>query len=206
MPRLVQLLLPWLAGDATVPAPLPAPPAPAPPTEALPRGRDAGLEAECRMLLGALGDCEAIASRIEVHWNPRMKSTAGRAWSNRAKVELNPRLSQCPPGEIDRTLRHELAHLVAYHRAASLGRRRIEPHGGEWRRACADLGIPDEERTHRLDALQARQLERRFHYRCAHCGREYPRVRPIRRSLACGPCCQRLNSGRYDARFRLVPI
>jgi predicted SprT family Zn-dependent metalloprotease len=40
--------------------------------------------------------------------------------------------------EIDRTLRHELAHLLAQFR---VGRRRIAPHGPEWRIACRDLGI-----------------------------------------------------------------
>src|ERR1700687_2873461 len=40
--------------------------------------------------------------------------------------------------EIERTLRHELAHLLAQFR---VGRRRIAPHGAEWRRACRDLGI-----------------------------------------------------------------
>src|ERR1700730_17806348 len=49
--------------------------------------------------------------------------------------------------EIDRTLRHELAHLLAQFRA---GRRRISPHGEEWRQACHDLGIGDEVRCHNL--------------------------------------------------------
>ena len=37
--------------------------------------------------------------------------------------------------EVDRTLRHELAHLLAQWR---VGRRRIAPHGKEWRQACRD--------------------------------------------------------------------
>ncbi len=156
-------------------------------------------------MLRTLGDCDALARRLEVHWNTRMTSTAGRAWSNRARIELNPRLLECSAGEVDRTLRHELAHLVAYHRAAQEGRRRIEPHGVEWREACVQLGIPGEERTHKLEALQTQPKARRYHYRCPHCAREYPRVRPIRRPLACGPCCKARNAGRYDARFRLLP-
>lgn len=167
-------------------------------------GRDAVLETEARALVRSLPDCAALADRVEVHWNSRMRSTAGRAWSQAAKVELNPLLLACPEGELDRTLRHELAHLVAHHRAARAQRRRIQPHGPEWHEACADLGIAGEERTHRLEALQARRLARKYHYRCPSCGREFPRVRPIRRPLACAPCCKRWNGGRYDARFRLV--
>lgn len=133
-----------------------------------------------------------------------MRSTAGRAWSQSAKVELNPLLIECGSEEIDRTLRHELAHLVAHHRAARAQRRRIQPHGPEWQEACTDLGIDGEERTHRLEKLQARRLTRKFHYRCPACGREFPRVRAIRRPLACAPCCTKWNGGRYDSRFRLV--
>src|SRR5207237_3228502 len=42
--------------------------------------------------------------------------------------------------EIERTLRHELAHLLAQWRN---GRRRIAPHGSEWSRACRALGLGD---------------------------------------------------------------
>jgi SprT protein len=172
---------------------------------AFPGGRDADLETAARKLVGQLADCQALAAKIEVHWNARMRSTAGRAWQGKGRVELNPRLHECPEGEIDRTLRHELAHLIAYFRARSYGlRRRIDPHGAEWRRACREVGIPNEERTHQLEALKSRRLPMRFRYRCPVCDRDYPRARPIRRPLACGPCCEQSNGGRYDARFRLV--
>ena len=62
-------------------------------------------------------------------------------------ISLNPRLCEHGADEIDRTLRHELAHLLAQFRA---GRRRILPHGAEWREACRDLGIADEKRCHTL--------------------------------------------------------
>ncbi len=164
------------------------------------------LENDARHLLRRLGDCDTLALRVEVHWNSRLRSTAGRAWQGRGRVELNPRLQLCGEEEISRTLRHELAHLVAHQRAARpAGRRRIDPHGREWRRACADLGIPGEARTHRLEALQSRRLARRHVYVCPVCGLEYPRARPLRRPLACGACCNRHARGRFDARFRLRP-
>ena len=67
-----------------------------------------------------------------------MRSTAGMAYPRRSLVTLNPRLREFGDEEVDRTLRHELAHLLAHHRA---GRRRIAPHGPEWARACRDLGL-----------------------------------------------------------------
>jgi predicted SprT family Zn-dependent metalloprotease len=117
-------------------------------------------------------------------------------------VRLNPRLREFGDEEIDRTLRHELAHLLAHERA---GRRRIAPHGGEWRKACHDLGAPDEKRTHDLP-LPRRTVARRYHYRCPACGSRIARVKPLKRGSACLECCRAHNRGRYDARFRFAVI
>jgi predicted SprT family Zn-dependent metalloprotease len=101
--------------------------------------------------------------------------------------------------EIDRTLRHELAHLLAQSRA---GRRRISPHGAEWRAACRDLGIEEEGRCHTLPFPTTHQA-RRFLYRCPTCGSDFPRVRQLRRATACLACCRRHNRGKFHRRFRL---
>jgi predicted SprT family Zn-dependent metalloprotease len=101
--------------------------------------------------------------------------------------------------EVDRTLRHELAHLLAQWRA---GRRRIAPHGSEWRRACRDLAIADEARCHNLP-FASRSFPPRFVYVCPNCKEKFPRVRRIRRAIACLACCRKYNRGDFDARFRL---
>jgi predicted SprT family Zn-dependent metalloprotease len=102
-------------------------------------------------------------------------------------------------GEVDRTLRHELAHLLAQWR---IGRRRITPHGVEWRQACRDLGIADETRCHTLP-FATKTYARRYVYRCPNCKEEFPRVRKIRRAIACLACCRKHNGGDFDPRFRL---
>jgi predicted SprT family Zn-dependent metalloprotease len=102
-------------------------------------------------------------------------------------------------GEVDRTLRHELAHLLAQWRA---GRRRIAPHGPEWRQACRDLGIADEARCHNLP-FAAKSFRPRFVYVCPNCNEEFPSVRKIRRAIACLACCRKHNGGDFDPRFRL---
>jgi predicted SprT family Zn-dependent metalloprotease len=101
--------------------------------------------------------------------------------------------------EIDRTLRHELAHLLAQWRA---GRRRIAPHGAEWRQACRDFGIADEARCHNLP-FATKVYPPRYVYRCPNCKEEFPRVRKIRRAIACLACCRKHNGGDFDPRFRL---
>jgi len=159
------------------------------------------LLAKSRELLHAAG-AAALADRVRIEWNSRMRSTAGLAFPGRAVVRLNPRLREFGEAEIDRTLRHELAHLLAHERA---GRRRIAPHGAEWRRACRDLGLADEKRTHDLP-LPRRTIARRHHYRCPVCKMEIARVQPLRRGSACLECCRAHNRGRYDERFRFERI
>ena len=171
------------------------------PKKTLPPPPEDPWQEKARALLAAIG-CPDLAAKVVVRWNARMRSTAGNAHPTRALVNLNPRLREFGDAEIDRTLRHELAHLLAHHRA---GRRRIAAHGREWRAACEALGLRDEKRCHDLP-LPRRQMTRRHLYRCAHCGTELARVRPMRRKFACLSCCRAHNRGRYDERFRFVKI
>ncbi len=164
-------------------------------------GDAADLEESARALFRALG-CDDLAARVRVRWNSRMRSTAGTAYSAKTLVTLNPRLREFGDAEIDRTLRHELAHLLAHHRA---GRRRISPHGPEWQQACRDLGIEDEKRCHDLP-LPRRQMSARHFYRCPGCATVLSRVRPLRGKSACLACCRRHNSGHYADRFRFGKI
>ncbi|HEY1583974.1 MAG TPA: SprT-like domain-containing protein, partial [Chthoniobacterales bacterium] len=129
-----------------------------------PAGRDSTLEALARVLLLGQG-ATVLAGRVSVQWSRRLRSTAGRAESGDARILLNCRLAAHGEAEIDRTLRHELAHLLAQSRA---GRRRIAPHGTEWRRACADLGIAGEARCHTLP-FPIHRRRRRYLYACPHC-------------------------------------
>jgi predicted SprT family Zn-dependent metalloprotease len=141
---------------------------------------------------------EKLATRLRVDWNDRMRTTVGRADFERCLILLNPALQKFGDAEIDRTLRHELAHLLAHFRS----RRRIPPHGPQWQKACCDLGIPGERAGHTLPLI-GRALRRRFVYRCAHCQRHFPRVHQIRGAIACLDCCRKFARGNYDERFRL---
>jgi len=159
---------------------------------------DADLEAKARELLQRNGAFR-IAQEVRVRWNSRLRSCAGRADYRHKLVTLNPRLRDFGEQEIDQTLRHELAHLLAQ---ARVGRRRIAPHGIEWRTACRDLGIGGEARCHTLPLPISRRTPR-FLYQCPNCHTSFPRVRRLRRAVACLACCRAHSHGRFDARFRL---
>jgi SprT protein len=160
--------------------------------------RDADLERQARELLRVNG-AGRIADQVRVEWNPRLKSCAGRADYCQRLILLNPRLHEHGTTEVNRTFRHELAHLLARFRA---GRRRIHPHGSQWREACQDLGIGDEKRCHNLP-LPTTERPRRFLYRCPNCQSDFARARRIRRAIACLACCRAHNGGEFDPRFRL---
>jgi predicted SprT family Zn-dependent metalloprotease len=162
-------------------------------------GHDRKLTEQCALLLRNLG-LSSVAKKIAVVWNPRMRTTAGRAFWPDAKIEMNPKLREIAPGEVAGTLLHELAHVVAFARA---GRRRIKAHGAEWQQACADLGIPGETATHSLP-LPGRKMKRRWRYTCPACGKGFDRVRPMRRLAACYACCLEHNGGYYHVKYRLV--
>jgi predicted SprT family Zn-dependent metalloprotease len=171
----------------------------APPSSAPAPSTD--LEEKARELLRGVGRHE-LAARVKVKWNPRMRSTAGMAYAHQALIVINPRLQQFGEEEVDRTLRHELAHLLAHDRA---GRKRISPHGPEWQKACRDLGMTDEKRCHDLP-LPRRNVPRRHVYQCPACATLVPRARPLRRRSACFHCCRKHNRGQYDEKYRLVKV
>src|SRR6266700_7210714 len=162
-----------------------------------PTAETAVLLQTARELLRAHG-ADRIARELRVEWNSRLKTAAGRADYRQKLISLNPQLFEHPT-EIDRTLRHELAHLLAQFRA---GRHRILPHGDEWRTACRDLGIADEKRCHNLP-FPVTERAWRYRYKCPHCQRDFHRTRRIKRAVACLACCRAHNGGQFAARFRL---
>jgi SprT protein len=142
--------------------------------------------------------------KVKVAWNPAMRTTIGRAYLSDKMIVLNPKLIETSPGEVQRTLRHELAHILAQHRA---GRKPIADHGKEWRQACADLGIPNESVCHTLTGpFQARRLKPKYFYACPACNSQVQRVIALKYRAACVDCCDKYNKGKYSERFRLQLI
>jgi len=156
--------------------------------------RDFRLEFLAIMLLLENG----ASKRILVYWNHRLRSTAGCAYPRR--IELNPKLKKISWKEIHRTLKHELAHVLARHRAHG---KKIDVHGEEWRKACKDLGIPGEQVFH--DILPRICPKRRYVYACK-CGVKWKRVRPTSKKMACLRCCKKYNGGKYSHKFQVKLI
>ncbi len=61
-------------------------------------------------------------------WNPRLRTTIGRAFLKTGTVELNPVLLARHPAEMRKVVIHEFAHLIAFKL-----RPREPAHGPAWR-------------------------------------------------------------------------
>jgi SprT protein len=108
--------------------------------------------------------------------------TAGEACSESGVIRYNEGLLwRYGQAFVDEIVPHEVAHLVA----PALSRRRVRPHGAEWKAVMEFFGVPAR-RCHRFEAEPARRV-RRVAYRCA-CPRPHlltPRAhRRIRRGWA----------------------
>lgn len=147
-------------------------------------------------------ECPGLASKVSVLWNKRLRTTAGLAKTCTLEIELNPKLVPLGEDVVERTLKHELAHLVAHWRARG---RRIAAHGREWKLACEELGIGGEKSHHTLP-FEVRRQRRKHGYRCPHCGNIVLRVRPLARGSACWACCKRYAKGQYSERFRFLKV
>ena len=66
---------------------------------------------------------------VRVRWNPRLTTTAGRAFLKKGAIELNPALLERAPDQLPMILAHEAAHIAA----CRLFGPNIPPHGRHWR-------------------------------------------------------------------------
>lgn len=66
---------------------------------------------------------------VRVRWNARLRTSAGRAFVQSGRVELNPHLLEQSPGQLRTVLVHEVAHVAA----ARLFGAHQPAHGRHWR-------------------------------------------------------------------------
>lgn len=92
-----------------------------------------------------------LVSRIDWRWNPRLRTTAGRARFDGLLIELNPLLLARHPEEVEALIVHETAHLVVH-----LKHGRQPPHGAVWKSYMRRAG-QSTRATHQLDVVGLRR-------------------------------------------------
>lgn len=133
--------------------------------------------------LGMAWGLDDFAGRVRIAYNPRMRTTLGRALLDELRVELNTRLLHEYPGQLLAVLAHELAHI-----AARLLYGRVQPHGIHFRRLMQQVG-QDPSATHSLATghLQRRRNRYLYLHRCSDCGYSFV-ARRVRRDCYCSSC------------------
>ena len=121
--------------------------------------------------------------QVRIAYNPRLRSTLGRAMLDDKRVELNTRLLLEHPAELVLTLVHELAHLAVHIRYG-----RVAPHGLYFRTLMRAVNLSPKA-THSLPVAQFRRRRYLYLHRCSDCGYAFI-ARSLRRNyycISCGP-------------------
>ncbi len=132
---------------------------------------------------GAAWEMPDLAKRVCIGYNPRLRTSLGRALLQVGQVELNPRLLLDHPAELVPTLVHELAHVVVYMRYG-----RAQPHGVQFRTLMRAVNL-SAAATHDLPTEGLRRRRRRYLYlhRCEDCGNTFI-ARKTCRNYYCTDC------------------
>lgn len=129
-------------------------------------------------------------SEIEVVYNRRLSTTAGRAFVRAGRIELNPRLLAGALDQVDVVLIHEAAHVAAFRLFGG----NIPAHGRHWRSLMRLAGQPPAV-THKMpvEHLRRKRPARRRQYvylrMCGTCGDRI--VSEQVRYGRCGGCASR---------------
>jgi predicted SprT family Zn-dependent metalloprotease len=111
-----------------------------------------------------------LDTAVEVSWNGRLSTTAGRAFVRGGRIELNPKLLAKSPDQVETVLIHEAAHIAAFRLFGA----NIPAHGRHWRSLMRIAG-QEPNVTHKMpvDDLRIRRTKRaRYIYlrMCGSCG------------------------------------
>lgn len=136
-----------------------------------------------------LDEWRVVDRCVDVVWNERLTTTAGRAFVRRGRVELNPNLLRRAPDQIDVVLVHETAHVAAFRLFGG----HIPAHGRHWRSLMRLAGLAPEV-MHRipLDGVRPRRASYLYLRMCGSC-----EDRVIVRAVRYGRCHRCAARGDY---------
>lgn len=114
-----------------------------------------------------LGQWRVTDTAIQVEWNDRLTTSAGRAFVRNGRIELNPRLLARAPDQLPMVLVHETAHIATFR----LFGPNVPAHGRHWR-SLMRLAGHEPAVTHDIPVRGLRRAARRYVYLrvCDACG------------------------------------
>jgi SprT protein len=111
-----------------------------------------------------------IAQRIIVKWSNRYTNCMGKA-HYRGPTDMTvtfsgPLWPRASADERRQTIIHEACHIIARYKHQHLGgKRRIQPHGWEWKQAMTRAGVAPK-RCHNVDTTGLGRKREQFEYEC----------------------------------------
>lgn len=111
-----------------------------------------------------------LDTKVEVTWNGRLSTTAGRAFVRGGRIELNPTLLAKSPDQVEAVLTHEAAHVAAFRLFGG----NIPAHGRHWRSLMRIAGH-EPSVTHKMPVEELRRRRTRrpsylYLRMCGSCG------------------------------------
>ena len=145
-----------------------------------------------RRVAALFGQWRVLDTEVQVTWNGRLSTTAGRAFVRGGRIELNPKLLADAPEQVEVVLTHEAAHVAAFR----LFGEHIPAHGRHWRSLMRMVGQqPDVTHKMPVEHLRRHKRPRRrrhlFLRMCGSCGDRA--VLEFVRYGRCGRCSCRDN-------------
>ncbi len=98
--------------------------------------------------------------------------------------------------EIEATIKHEIAHAIAYIHFGHSG------HGRIWKKVAIAIG-DDGKRCY--DSTKVVMPTGKYIFECSSCHKEVHYHKKPRVTRACGKCCREFNNGRFNIDFLLIP-
>jgi SprT protein len=112
---------------------------------------------------------ESIIRKFDLDIEPeleiagRFKRKAGQYQHKDRKIRISKYLLENHPEKVITTLKHELGHAIVMNRYQ---RKKIKPHGKEWRSVMSELGVDKPEVCHRLQLAKYRYIVRCSNTEC----------------------------------------
>jgi predicted SprT family Zn-dependent metalloprotease len=129
------------------------------------------------------------------------KRRFGACWYVAKKITLSMPLSKENLDKIEtritNTMLHELAHAFS---VEVYGIREGKGHGYNWKHIAKQIGC-DGERCY--DGESVNKPQSKYTLVCDSCNRETPKHKVVRKSYACGKCCNEHNNGKFSDKFKL---
>ena len=91
------------------------------------------------------------------------------------------------------TILHEIAHAI------DCEKRGTSDHSWRWRRIALQIGCDGQ----RCSNAKVDSTKTKYKMVCGNCGKETPSHKKVRRTYACGDCCNKYNGGRFHEKYAL---